>query len=109
MPGSRSWSLSQIPTSLSQWLLSAYRRPRAFLLGLVFIPLTPVLVVTYSVNVSPARRQALAHVDVAARLGAEILDETLEETFRSAQQMTAQPGFVDEVQHADRAQLERRL
>ncbi len=108
MPDVRSW-FRRVAACLSMRLLSAYRRPRAFLLGLVVIPLLTVLVLTYVVNISAARRQALGHVDVAARLGAEILSETLEETFRSARQLAAPPAFVDDVQRADRDALERRL
>ena len=90
-------------------MLRAYRRPLPFLLGLLVLPLICVGVAIYDINVPVWRAQSLHNLGVTARLGAEILDETLNESVRFAANLADDPGLVDAIRRNDAAQLTERL
>jgi len=93
----------------SALLLQAYRRPLGFLLVLIVLPLLLIAVVTYQVNTSVWRAQTLHNLRVTARLGAEIIGETLDESSRFTEMLAADPGLTDAIRHHDTAQLSHRL
>ncbi len=101
MPRLREWVTIVLPTQLSAWLLAAYRRPLRFLLGLVLGPILVVSAATYAVNVELARRQALQHLAVTARLAAQAIDETLNDVLLFEQLLAVSPGFAEAVQRRD--------
>jgi hypothetical protein len=76
---------------------------------LVIVPLVLIVAVTYGMTVSLARQQALNHLSINARLAAEIIEETLEETFRFARIIAAQPGFASAIVRRDQQGLTRSL
>ena len=96
-------------TALTGWMLWAYRRPRTFLVGCVILPLLLMLVFAYRFNATLWRRHLLDNLHVTSRLAAEIVDETRQETLRFETLLTAQPGFLDDVQQRNRQQLAQRL
>ena len=93
----------------SALLLSAYRRSLSFLLVLIVLPLLLIAVVTYQVNTSVWRVQTLHNLRVTARLGAEIIGETLDESSRFTEMLAADPGLTDAIRRHDTAQLSHRL
>lgn len=105
--------LPRLTTPLSErafaWLLAAARRPRAFIVGLVLIPLTVVLAVTYSVNASMWQAQSQRHLLMTARLAAQILDETLTDTWRFEQLISTQPEFLEATRSREASRLGRVL
>ena len=103
------WLTVTVPGYFSSWLLKAYRRPLRSLLALVVLPVVAVFVGTQTVSVSLWRQQALRHLAVTARLAAEIVDETIEETLRFEGQLAAQPEFEDAVSRRDRPAMTRHL
>ncbi len=105
----RNWLTVEVPEYFAAWMWQTFRRPRRFLLVVVVLPLVAVVIVTHRVNVVSARVQASDHLWVMARLAAEIIDETLEVTFRFARILIAEPGFGSAVQRADRGQITRSL
>ena len=105
----REWATVRLPDACSAWLLRAYRRPLPVLLGFVILPLGPLFIATHLLNVALWRRQTLHNLKVTARLASEIVEETLDETFRFERQLTAQPGFVEAVRRRDTAELAKRL
>ena len=103
------WVTMTLPDAFSGWLLQAYRRPFAFLLGVVVLPLAILFVTAQTVNTALWRRQTLHNLHVTARLASEIVEETLGETFRFEQMLAAEPAFAEALKRRDQAQLGRRL
>lgn len=98
-----------LEASVSRGLLWAYRRPAAFLAGLVFLPIACLVAVTYQSSVVLWREQTLHNLRVTARLGSEIVAETLGDTLRLERMLATEPGFVEAVERRDRAYLARRF
>lgn len=98
-----------IPDHFRAWFLQAYRHPLPFLSGLGVLPLVLIIGLTYQVNANLWRRQTLHNLGVTARLAAEIIKETLEETLRFERMLIAQPGIGNELKTQDRARLTHRL
>ena len=98
-----------LPNAFSAWLLAAYRRPLTFLLTLVVLPLVLIFLITHIMNVSLWRTQTLTNLRVTAHLAAEIVEETLDETFRFERLLASQPEFREAVRQRDRAQLTQQL
>lgn len=105
----REWVTVALPDACSSWLLRAYRRPLPVLLGFVILPLGAVFLATHLMNAALWRTQTLHNLKVTARLAAEIVDETLDETFRFERLLAAQPGFAEAVRRRDAAELAARL
>lgn len=105
----REWVMETVPNAFSAWLLAAYRRPLLFLLTVVILPLVLVFVAAHIMNVSLWRTQTLSNLHVTARLAAEIVNETLEETFRFEQQLAADPDVQDALRRRDAATLAQHL
>ena len=93
----------------SALLLQAYRRPLGLLLVLVVLPLLLIAAVSYRVNTSVWRAQTLHNLSVTARLGSEILAETLDESSRFAEMLAADPRLVELIQIGDPAAIGSRL
>ncbi len=108
MPPLRQWFHVSFPRLLSDWLLRFYRRPLSFLLGLVFIPLLIVVVAAYQVNARLLREQSLHNLGITARLAAEIVDRTLQETWR-LEQLLAQEGLADAIKTRRPEAMQRQL
>jgi hypothetical protein len=68
-----------------------------------------IFIATSVMNTALWRRQVLQNLTVTARLAAEIVDETLEETFRTERLLAAQPGFIEAVRRGDKEALGARL
>lgn len=105
----RDWLSAAIPRYFSTWLLWSYRRPLGFVLALGLVPLLIILAVTYQLNVTLWRQQTLHNLGVTARLAAEIVEETLQETIRFESLLASQPAFVEAVEQRDRPELAKRL
>ncbi len=105
----RAWLAEHLLRQTSGWFLHVYRRPLVFLIGLVAVPLAVVVSATYSASVSAWRAHVLHNLGVTAKLGAEIIDETFDESFGFAQMLAAQPGFTEELRRGDRTHLTSRL
>lgn len=105
----KEWLTVRIPEYFSAWMWQGFRQPRRFLAFLIIVPLAIVVIVTHRVNVTLARGQALQHLGVTAQLAAEIVEETLEATFRFERILMAQPGFADAVQRGDQEPVSRHL
>ena len=105
----REWITVALPDAFSSWLLRAFRRPLPVLLGLVILPLGAVFFATHVMSVALWRAQTLHNLKVTARLAAEIVDETLQETFRFERLLATQPGFAEAVRRRDAAELAKRL
>lgn len=103
------WWALRLPAAFSGWLLAAVRRPLRFLLVLVAAPLVFVLVGSYAVNVTTARRQALRNLRVTAALAAGLIEETLGETLLLEQLLAGEPDFAAAVAAADAPALASRL
>ena len=101
--------LERMRHAFSSWFLSAYRRPLRVLLGLIVLPMVGLFIPMQLASVSLWRRQTLHNLGVTARLAAEIVDETLEDTFRFEEMLAADPRFQDAVARRDVMQLGRRL
>lgn len=98
-----------MPRVFSAWLLRSFRRPVGFLLGLTLLPLALILAATYQANTTLWREQILHNLGVAARLAAEIVDETLTETLRFERLLAEQPDIREGVRHRDSTRLTQRL
>ena len=109
MGSSPNWFTVRIPELFSAWLWRTFRRPRRFLFLVVMLPMVAVVVATHQLNVALTRRQALHNLAVTARLGAQIVQETLDATLRAQRILLAQPGFSSAVQRSDRQQLTQLL
>jgi hypothetical protein len=105
----RDWFTLTLPDLTSGWLLRAYRRPLPVLLSVVVLPLSSIFAATYIMNTALWRRQTLHNLTVTARLAAEIVNETLEETFRTERLLASHPGFIDAVRRVDKEELGKRL
>jgi len=90
----RIWLTVTVPRSISAWMLRSYRRPLGLFLGLILIPLSIIIGVTYQSHTSLWRKQLLDNLQVSARLGAEIMSETFEETFGFQRMLVSSPGFA---------------
>ena len=98
-----------LSSAWSTLLLRAYRRPLGFLLGLIAVPLVVIASATYAISTSLWRAQTLHNLGVTARLGAEIIAETLDESSRFAELLAAEEGLVDELRRNERENLAQRL
>ena len=105
----RRWLTVTLPQRVSSWLLHSYRRPLGLFVGIVVVPFFLIVGVTYRVSVSLWRQRTMDNLRVMARLGAEILAETLDETFLLEQLVAAQPDFADAVARADGPAIQRSL
>lgn len=105
----RQWLAVTLPQHVSAWLLQSYRRPLGLFLGVVALPFVLIVGATYSISVSLWRRQTSENLRVMARLGAEILTETLEETLLLEQLVASRPEFVQAALRAEPAELQQLL
>ena len=103
------WVTMTVPDTFSGWLMYAFRRPLLFLLSVVIVPLVILFVSTTMASTALWRRQSLHNLEVTARLAAEIVDETLADTFRFEQQLAAQPAFIDAVRLGNGPEASRHL
>jgi hypothetical protein len=95
--------------ALAARLLQAYRKPLGFLLSLVLLPLAFVATVTYRFSVQLQEQQALQHLSVTARLAAEIVEETLQQTIQLEQLLSRRPEFRAALLAANEAALAEQL
>src|SRR5688572_20739817 len=106
-------SLRQIMDWLSDRVaavfLAAYRRPAAFLISLVILPIIIILVSTYQTTVRLCRKQAMHNLVVTARLASHTIDETLQDTIRFEQLIAGQPGFNEALKRKDAGMMTRHL
>ncbi len=70
----------QLDTVCSTWLFRAYGRPLWFLVGMMLLPPAVVLGVTYHVNATVARTQALHNLLMVAQLTSKVIGSTLSDT-----------------------------
>jgi hypothetical protein len=105
----RQWLTVTLPQQFSAWLLQSYRRPVRLFLLVVALPFSLILGTTYAVSVSLWRAQTSENLRVMARLGSEILAETLDETLVLEQFIAGQPSFAGAVRRGDPEELRRAL
>jgi hypothetical protein len=106
---SRRWFDVRLTDVFSSWLLHAYRRPIGFLTGLVLLPTALIGGFAYWSSANLWREQTLHNLGVTARLAAEIIAETLDETVRFEQRVAAHPGFLEALKRRDRPHLAQYL
>ena len=105
----RRWLTITLPQRFSSWLLHSYRRPVGLYLGVVVVPFFLIVGSTYRSSVALWRRHTMDNLRVMARLGSEILGETLDETLMLEQLVAAQPAFVEAVAQADAPAVQHQL
>lgn len=101
--------IAYLPRSIPNWLLQSYRRPVGLFAGLLVLPLSVVLIVTYRVHLSLWRQQTLQNLHVTARLGAEIVNETLEGTLDVERRLVGERNFVESVKRRDADDITQQL
>ena len=97
----RQWLTVTLPEQCSVWLLRSYRRPLSLFVGLILVPFCLIVGTTYQISISLWRQQTMHNLRTMARLGAEILTETLDETLSLEQLLAAQPEFAHAVAGGD--------
>jgi len=97
------------PSAIPQWFLSLYRRPAAFLLTLVVIPLVVVCVWLYVANERQWRAREGEDLLVAARLASRIVQDELARVREMEEAVAVRPAFVEAVRRGDRADLKTSL
>ncbi len=90
--------------AFAAWLLKVYRKPLQFLLVLVILPVVVIVGLTYQVNLSLARQQALNNLRMTAQVAAEAVSRTLDEVVLFEQMVASRPDFIDSVSRRDQAQ-----
>lgn len=97
------------PSAIPQWFLSLYRRPAAFLLTLVVIPLVVVCGWLSVANERQWRAREGEDLLVAARLASRIVQDELARVREMEEAVAARPAFVEAVRRGDRADLKTSL
>ncbi|MBI4598047.1 MAG: cache domain-containing protein [Candidatus Omnitrophica bacterium] len=103
------WLTVTLPEQCSAWLLHSYRRPVGLFFGLIVLPCLIIATATYALSVALWRRQTMENLRVMARLGAEILTETLDQTLLLEQLIAAQPKIVHTFERANASPMQEAL
>lgn len=105
VPPSSGLSLGAFP----RWFLSLYRRPAAFFVTVVAIPLLVACAWLYLVNERQWRAREGEDLLVAARLAARIIQEELARTREMGDAISSRPPFLAAVLRGDRTALHTHL
>lgn len=92
-------------TAFPRWFLSLYRRPSAFLLMLLAIPLVVICVWLYVANERQWRAREGEDLLVTARLASRIVQEELTRVRQIEEAVVARRAFVEAVRRGDRGDL----
>lgn len=94
-----------LQNAFTAWLLKVYRKPLRFLLILVILPVGLTVAVTYQVNLSLARQQALNNLRMTAQVASEAVTRTLDEVILFEQLVASRTDFIEAASRRDQAQL----